>query len=44
MRKPIQLVPFEGYLYAVCDDGTIWVLNKNNTWSRIVPIPGGPKK
>lgn len=38
MRKPIQLMDFDGYLHALCDDGTIWMMGSSG-WSRIETIP-----
>ena len=29
----------DGILYALCDDGTMWALNGNNTWERIKDVP-----
>jgi len=38
MRKAVQLIDSEGYICALCDDGTIWVLS-GGQWQRMEPIP-----
>lgn len=38
MRKPVQLMDFDGYFHALCDDGTIWMMGSSG-WSRIETIP-----
>ena len=44
MRKIIQIaVDAEGYLYALCDDGTIWIqtsMRRNEfSWSKTPSVP-----
>ncbi len=45
MRKVVQLVVGQTHLYALCDDGTIWmrvVGPQTHDWLQIVNVPQPP--
>jgi hypothetical protein len=44
MRKIIQLVPWDDVFSALCDDGTVWSINRRGAWERsdLPPIPQEP--
>ena len=47
MRKIIQLTPETENYYpmALCNDGTVWFLDDNDKWVRIInPIPQDKEK
>lgn len=45
MRKPIQIAARIHYLYALCDDGTIWHADaQGNKWERCSEIPQGDEE
>ena len=37
-RKPIQLIDFDGYLHALCDDGSMWQFGSPG-WTKMEAIP-----
>lgn len=38
-RKVIHVTANQSYLYALCDDGSIWFSSDNKTWTE-VPLKG----
>lgn len=39
MRKAIQLIECSGAVVALCDDGTIWIVNDEGGWVQSPEIP-----
>jgi hypothetical protein len=42
MRKVTQVSAQGDRLYAVCDDGTVWLLDTNGVWHETPAIPQPP--
>jgi len=39
MRKIIQITGSDSTLFALCDDGTVWVNQEDPMWRAVNPIP-----
>ena len=43
-RKPVCIVGVADYMFALCDDGTVWQVQLGQTaWDRVQDIPDGRK-
>jgi hypothetical protein len=41
VRKVVQIAELDGYLMALCSDGSLWVRDRNNPeWDEMTPPPG----
>ncbi len=48
MRKIVQLAALPDHVFALCDDGTLWLKQaistvKETDWYRVTGIPGGDR-